>query len=395
MHPLNIQYHYIDQEDQMLLACSQLKTASVLYIDTEFHRESSYYPKLALVQVLGLGQCYLFDPLQLEDLQPLWDLIHQPSVVKVFHAARQDLECIFHYSHKIPYPIFDTQVAASLLGYGSQIGFSPLGQCLLDITLNKEESYSDWLMRPLTESQKNYAACDVLYLEPMYQQLILQLEKEDRVAWLHEEQDHLYHPDIFQVDSKQAFQRVKGFQKLKGQRLAVLRELALWREGLARDKNMPRRRAFSDEGLIQLSRSKLPTLEQMLRFRGISAGHIKKHSEVLREVIAKGLACEKSDWPAVLHYHTPSRGTVLRQELLLTLLKLRAYQENIAVELLANKKDLMAIAAWKSGEEMPDLPCLQGWRKKLVGHDMLTLLEGKTCLEIDMETTLPNIRKNA
>jgi len=394
MRILQINYQYLNQAEQLLEACAHMKSANTLYIDTEFHRETSYYPKLALIQILGNDQCYLVDPLEIEDLSPLWKLIHQPHVTKVFHAARQDIECILHHSEKIPYPIFDTQVAASLLGYGSQIGFSPLSQRLLNVELNKEESFSDWLMRPLSQSQKDYAACDVLYLVPLYQHLIHKLEQKKRLAWLYEEQEHLYHPDHFIADGKKAFQRVKGAQKLKGQRLAILRELALWREEEARHANVPRRRVLSDEFLVNLSKRKNPSLEQIRRLRGISTYQIQQYSDSLLEAIRKGKSCPKDEWPTLSQHHIPAKGTALRQELLATLLKLRAYQENIAVELLANKKELMKLAAWKRNQAQPDLPCLHGWRKKLVGNDMLKLLQGQTCLSIDLDTTLPEIRKN-
>jgi len=394
MPKLQTQYEYLSSTDALLAACQHMESATVLYIDTEFHRESSYYPKLALIQILGNTKCYLIDPLKIQDLSPLWDLIHQAHITKVFHAARQDLECILNHSQIIPYPIFDTQVAASLLGYGGQVGFSSLTQKLLHVDLNKEESFSDWLMRPLSQSQKDYAACDVLYLEPLYQQLTLQLEHKNRLPWLHEEQELLYHPKHFNADSKDAFQRVKGAQKLKGQRLAILRELAQWREEEAQKANLPRRRVLSDEFLINLSKRKQPNIEQIQRLRGISSHQIKKYADVLLEAVRKGQACPKEEWPSLGQYNTPSKGTALRQELLATLLKLRAYQENIAVELLANKKELMKLAAWKCNQSQPNLPCLQGWRKKLVGNDMLKLLQGQTCLSIDLNTTLPEIRKN-
>jgi len=391
---LQLQYQYLNQANQLVEACAQLQSASTLYINTEFHRESSYYPKLALIQILGNEQCYLVDPLAIQDLTPLWTLIHQQHVTKVFHAARQDIECIFNHSHKIPYPIFDTQVAASLLGYGAQVGFSSLTQQLLDIGLNKEESFSDWLMRPLSQSQKDYAACDVLYLEPLYQKLMQKLEQKKRLAWLYEEQDNLYHPDHFIADNKKAFQRVKGAQKLKGQRLAILRELALWREEEAQHANVPRRRVLSDEFLLNLSKRKQPTLDQIHSLRGISSYQLQQYGDALLEAVRKGKACPKDEWPKMGQYSVPAKGTVLRQELLATLIKLRAYQENIAVELLANKKELMKLAAWKRNQAQPDLPCLHGWRKKLVGNDMLKLLQGQTCLSIDLDTMLPAIRKN-
>jgi len=220
-------FTYIDNEQSLEEACAALAKAPMLCVDTEFHRESTYFAEFALIQVASREVCYLIDPLAIKDLAPLWKVILDPAILKVFHAARQDVEIIVNKTGQLPLPLFDTQVAAALLGYGLQVGFGNLVQKVVGKTLPKGESFTNWMKRPLTSDQLTYAADDVIYLIPVYQHLSEQLQATKRSDWLDEEQGVLCDPDTYANHADQVFWRVKGANRLKPRQLAVLRELAM------------------------------------------------------------------------------------------------------------------------------------------------------------------------
>jgi len=386
-------YTYIDSPDSLKQACGELAKASVLCVDTEFHREKTYYAHFALLQIASREKCYVIDPTAIDDLAPVWELMHNENILKVFHAARQDLEIIMLESGGLPSPLFDTQVAAALLGYGQQIGFGNLVQRILKKELPKQESFSDWLARPLTSKQLIYAADDVIYLMPIYQHLEEQLQAKGRREWLLEEQETLSSDKTYLIDQHEAYWRVKGVNRLKPRQLAILRELAAWREHHAKHKNIPRRRIVGDDPLIDLAKKDSLDINSMNRMRGLTDGVIKRFGNEMIAAWEKGVNCPEEDWPK-LHprsYHTS--GTELRQELLDTLLRLKAEEESIAANILVSQQELGALASWgkhRKGEP-PELSVLRGWRRELVGNDLLRLINGEISLRINPETSLPEI----
>jgi len=387
-------YSYIDTADALEEACIELEKASVLCVDTEFHREKTYYAHFALLQISSREKCYVIDPTTIDDLSPVWRLMHNEKILKVFHAARQDLEIIMLESGGLPTPLFDTQVAAALLGYGQQIGFGNLVQRILKKALPKQESFSDWLARPLTTKQLAYAADDVIFLMPIYQHLEEQLQAKGRREWLLEEQETLSSEKTYQIDRKEVYWRVKGVNRLKPKKLAVLREMAAWREDHAQHKNIPRRRIISDDTLIELAKRDSVSVNTMDRMRGLSEGVIKRFGKEIVDAWEKGMACPEEDWPK-LHprsYHTS--GTELRQELLDTMVRLKAEDEMIASNILVSKSELGTLASWGKDRkgEPPELSVLHGWRRELVGNDLLRLINGEISLRINPETSLPEIK---
>jgi len=384
---------YIDTKAKLDEACRRLADAPLLTIDTEFHREKTYYPTLGLVQVAMEGDyCALFDPLALENLDPLWDVIYQPHSLKVFHAGRQDMEILLYIRGKLPEPIFDTQVAAAMLGMGEQIGFGNLVHVITDRRLAKAESFSDWLTRPLKPSQLAYAAEDVTYLLPVYHELKNRLEAAGRLAWLAEEQAWLCNPESYANHHDEAFWRVKSVNSLRPHQMAVLRELAAWREKRAQQANQPRRRILSDEVLLTMARKSKLGIEDMRHLRGMPAVTVDRHGAQLLTAWQHGFAKEKKDWPRVRRSNG-TKGSELKADLLSTLVKMRAKEENIAPSMLASRSDLAALAAKMngSGEAPDDILCLQGWRRDIVGNDLLNLLHGKTCLRLDQNNGNPII----
>jgi len=387
---------YIDSDEALNLACKQLRNAGTLCVDTEFHRESTYYPEFALIQIASRDACYLIDPVALSDLSPLWKLMHNPDILKVFHAPRQDMEIILKESGALPLPLFDTQIAAALLGFGLQVGFGNLVQRILGKALPKAESFTDWLRRPLRPSQLSYAADDVIYLMPVYQYLREQLQARGRLTWLNEEQVTLCSEDTYANDSENIFWRVKGSNKLKPKQLAILRTLAAWRERQAKKRNIPRRRIVADEPLLSLARKPHLTLEQLSGIRGLNSGIARRFGQEMLHAWQQGRQCPESEWPRPKPSPRNSEGTEMRLELLSTLVRLRAEEVNIAANILAGKQDISALASWAnhgsfSMRKLPDNPCLHGWRKDLIGNDILRMLKGEICLRLDAETKMPII----
>jgi ribonuclease D len=388
-------FTYIDTPESLKQACDELAKASVLCVDTEFHREKTYYAQFALLQIASREQCYVIDPTALDDLTPVWELMHNKHILKVFHAARQDLEIIMLESGALPLPLFDTQVAAALLGYGQQIGFGNLVQRILKKSLPKQESFSDWLARPLTKKQLDYAADDVIFLMPIYQHLAEALKAKGRHTWLDEEQQALCDENTYRIDIREEFWRVKGVNRLKPRQLAILRELAAWREEQARKRDIPRRRMIADEPLLEIAKRDKLNIDTMKRMRGLTDGMVKRFGQIIIELWNTGAQCPEEQWPKLHPRHHHAQGTELRQELLDTLLRLRAEEESIAANILASKQDLGALASWgkQCQGQPPELALLHGWRRELVGNDMLRLLRGEISLYINSEAALPAIEE--
>jgi len=379
-----------------------LASSPTLFVDTEFHRETTYWPQFALMQISARSSdnevlCYLIDPLAIEVLEPLWLLLANPDQTKVFHAARQDVEIIHHLSGRLPTPLFDTQVAAALLGYGQQIGFGALVQQLTGVTLAKQATFTDWMKRPLSAGQQQYAADDVLHLMPVYAHLHEQLQARGRDEWLNDEQQSLIDPTSYDVAPDTIFWRTKGCNRLKPKQLAVLRPLAAWREQAARERDLPRRRLLADESMVELARQDRVNHQKIAAIRGISNGLVKRFGDDLIAAWKKGADCPKTDWPQRSKSPAHSAGSSTRAELLDALLQLKADALEISPSILASKSDIAALASWggmRTPTELPDLRVLHGWRRKLIGDALLDMLAGKLALKIDSTTHMPVILAN-
>ena len=267
---------YIKTRDQLEDLCSRIKNSPWVALDTEFMREKSYYPKLCLLQLCNAELAAIVDPQALEDLEPLLGILHDQSMVKVFHAGRQDLEIFHCIWNKLPKPIFDTQLAATLLGYGEQIGYANLVHKLLQKTLDKVQTRTDWARRPLASEQLRYALDDVIYLAQIYQILQQQLQHQERENWLQEDFSYLVDPETYSVDPSREWQRVKGHQRLKGVELAVLQVLAAWREREAQKLDRPRRWILKDQLMLDISRRRPKQKQQLEKIRGVETRVIKR-----------------------------------------------------------------------------------------------------------------------
>ncbi|MDH5179334.1 MAG: ribonuclease D [Gammaproteobacteria bacterium] len=368
---------YIDTAEELAAFCRQLSGVRVLAVDTEFIREKTYYSQLCLIQIAGNDLIACIDPISIGNIDPLLDLLYDNDIIKVLHAARQDLEIFYNLRGKVPAPVFDTQIAAAVLGHGEQVGYSKLVEDVLHVQLHKGYARTDWSKRPLSREQLLYAADDVRYLIRLYPLLRQQLDALGRADWLEEDFAALSENALYEIDPETVWQRISGRQRLNGQRLAILHHLAKWREELAIQLDRPRKWVLADDLLIALAQQGPDTAAQLQSLRGLPPRVLEKHRQDILAQIAAAKKLPKEQWPQDTK---PMRTTPEQDALadgLMSLLRLRAAEYDIAPTTLATRKDIDKLAL---GER--DIPLLHGWRAQVAGHDLLKLLEGKIVLQV-------------
>lgn len=373
-----MQRDYIDSSEKLQHFCQQLSGKPWLCIDTEFLRETTYYPKLCLIQIAADDIAACIDPLVIEDLSPLWQVIYQTDVTKVLHAARQDLEILFHLRQQLPTPIFDTQPAAAILGLGDQIGYAPLVDKLLGIRLDKGHSRTDWSIRPLDTKQIDYAFNDVIYLAQVYEKLLHQLQQQNRLHWLAQDFQMLSEPDLYQVEPQQAWKKVKGRQPLRGIQYAILQKLAQWRETEAINRNKPRRHVLKDEILIDICRRPPKDLQQLNRIRGFEHRDSKAYGQILLELIEQGQQMPKDQWPREKIPAKPSADQEALLDMLTAALRLIANKKGLTPASIGNRKELQQLINGDSECEL-----LKGWRANVAGKQLQQLISGNASLTLD------------
>jgi ribonuclease D len=359
-------------------ACMELAKSEFITIDTEFLRETTFWPELCLVQMASPTLEVLVDPLAKGlDLTPLFELMANPAVVKVFHAARQDIEIIYHLGGLIPHPIFDTQVAAMVCGFGDSISYDQLVQKIKNVQIDKSSRFTDWSRRPLTDKQLDYALADVTHLRDVYLALKAQLEREGRSLWLTEEMDILESRDTYDMHPDDAWLRLKSRLR-KPTELAILKFVAAWREREARSRNVPRSRVLKDDAIFEIAQQQPKDAEALSRLRTIPKGWERSASgTAIIETVNAALALPKEDMPkAPRHSHAPE-GSGAAVELLKVLLKLTADKHGVAAKVIANSEDLDKIA---SEGEKASVAALTGWRRELFGDVALKLINGEVAL---------------
>ncbi len=280
---------FIDNDVALTRLCEQLQGCSWLAVDTEFERVSTYYPELCLLQVANNGITAVIDPLAIANLEPLYDMLYDPSITKVFHAARQDLEIFFHIKGELPVPLFDTQIAASMLGYDKQTSYANLISEILGVALAKTQTRTNWKRRPLNRSQLEYAADDVIYLGQVYELLLAKLIESGHKSLLDEECNALARPELYLPDPETMWLKIKEARKLEGNSLAVLQQLAAWREITARAENQPRKWILQDYTLVDMARLLPASQDDLSRIKGVNERVLQRHGATLLEII--GAAC--------------------------------------------------------------------------------------------------------
>lgn len=372
----------IAQTSELEAFCVRLSDVDVIAVDTEFMRERTYWPKLCLVQVAGNGEAAAIDPLSPGiDLQPLFELLRDQHTVKAFHAARQDLE-IFHrlMGHELPKPVFDTQIAAMVCGFGDQVSYETLVGKLAKARIDKSSRFTDWSLRPLSGRQIDYAIADVVHLLPVYRKLAARLRSTGRGDWLAEEMADLIDPANYAIDPMQVFRRVRS-RSGNGRTLAVLRELAAWRERDAQARDIPRAWVLRDEALLEIAHHTPKTVEELARTRGMARKFAESATgaEVLLAV-ARGVAVPEEDCPTTDVRREVPRGVGAVADLLKVVLKLKSEEADVAQRLLASSEEVEMIAA---EGEAANVPALHGWRRQVFGDAALRVRTGELALVVE------------
>ena len=349
-----------------------LAESKVLCIDTEFLREKTYYAKLCLVQVNNGEISAVVDPLRL-DLRPFGRLLADSSIVKVFHAGGQDIGILLHETGVVPRPVFDTQTAAALLGYPLQVGYGPLVRSMCQVKLDKADSFTDWSRRPLTKHQLKYALDDVRYLPEIYDIMVADLEKSGRLAWLDAEFADMSNPARYEAEPREMWHKVKRISSLSRHQLAIVRELASWREQQARLRDIPRKWVLPDEALVEVARKEPNTRERLLEVRGLASKLTERDIAQILEAVRLGGQVPQSQMPRLERHVRGDRAVDGAVDLMTALVDVRAAENNVAAPVLASHDDLVRLARG----HRKDNPVLKGWRAEMVGNDLVELLEGR------------------
>lgn len=369
----------ITRTDDLAVACSRLAQYPYVTVDTEFLRESTYYPRLCVMQMASPEEAVVIDALSPElDLGPFFDLMADERVLKVFHAARQDIEIVWHRAGLIPGPIFDTQVAAMVLGYGESISYEQLVQRITGDTIDKSHRFTDWSKRPLSEAQLHYAVSDVTHLRAVYLALAADLEERGRANWVMEEMRVLTSPETYRMDPEEAWARLKTRAR-KPKEIAVLMEVAAWREREAQERDVPRQRVIKDEVLGDIATHAPTTPEKLAALRSVPKGFERsKWGQGLIESVKRGLARDPKTVPKPDRSRSSANGAAT-VELLKVLLRMTAERHGVAAKVIATVDDLDRIAA----DDHADVPAMKGWRRELFGDKALQLKHGRLALAIE------------
>ena len=379
---------YIRTAAPLRRLCAQAQAEGRFALDLEFIREHSYVPRLALIQMAVSDTCAIIDPLEVHDLAPLLELCKSPQTLKVLHAAGQDTEILHWHAGIISENIFDTQLAAALVGLGDQLSYARLVDQLLGVALSKGESYSDWLQRPLSPAQTAYALDDVRYLLPLHDALRQRLEAMGRTTWLAEECRKFANPALYQRDPQKLFRRIRRSNALSSQGLAILRELAIWRDREARQRDRPPGSVLHDELLVEIARKAPRTLDDLQRLRGFPTRELERSGSTLLELVAQGLAVPENARPQPLHGRGPTPAEELIVKVLEACLKALCAREKLSSAFIASRTDLETLVRrYRQGRLATEgSPILEGWRGDLVGQELLAVLSGRVSIQLHPQT---------
>lgn len=369
---------YITESRDLRDLVSVLRRGHLVGVDTEFMRERTYFARLCLIQLANDDLAAIVDPLAIDDLSPLCELLADPSVVKILHAGGQDLEIFFRACEVAAAPIFDTQVAATLAGFPQQVGYGGLVHELLGEKIDKGDTYTDWARRPLADTQVAYALNDVRYLPEVYRRLVGRLEKEGRLPWLEKDFSRLADPATHTVEPFEQWRRVKRISSLNRRQLAVAREVAAWRENEAMRRDVPKRWVLGDESVIEVARRSPKTAEELLSIRGVGDKIGRAASKGLLDAVGRGVATSEDELPSLAKRKRVARDVDGAVDLMVALVRLRAREHGVAMPLLASRDDLERLAAG----ERDGHALLEGWRATIVGNELLDLLDGRIELRL-------------
>ena len=367
----------ITTNDALAELCEALAGERYITVDTEFLRESTFWPKLCLIQTAAQGIEAMIDPLAEDlDLQPFYDLMANENVLKVMHGCRQDVEIFHKEAGIIPAPLFDTQIAAMVCGFGDAVGYENLIKNTTGGKIDKGSRFTDWSQRPLSDAQLTYALADVTHLRDAFEYLENELKKNGRASWLEEESAQLSDPEIYQQSPENAWKRFR-MQDRRAHVLGVLIEVAAWREEEAQNRKVPRNRILKDDAMRELALQAPKDKKGLSKLRAVPRGYENsRHAEPLLEAIARGRQKTKEDLPPMPAPTVNRPGIGPLVDLLKVLLKQRSEETGVAPKLIANVADLERLAS----DEAPDIPAMHGWRYEIFGDYAIALKQGKLAL---------------
>lgn len=369
---------YIDTVSALEELVERLSASPLVGIDTEFMRERTYFARLCLVQVADENVAAIIDPLAIDDLSSLCRLLKDTSVIKVMHAGSQDLEIFYRECGAPMSPVFDTQVAATLAGFPQQTGYGALVHDMLGVKLDKGDTYTDWSKRPLSENQIEYALNDVRYLPELHRLLTERLERDGRTAWLAADFERMQSADTYECDFDELWRKVKRVNSLNRRQLAVARSVTAWREREAIRRDVPRRWVIGDESIVEVARRAPATAEQAVGIRGVTDKVGKGAMRGLLEAVQAGLATPEDQLPELKKRRRPAGDVDGAVDLMIALVRKRARAAGVAMPLLASRDDLERLAAG----ERDASPLLSGWRRSMVGEELLRVLEGRVAMRL-------------
>jgi ribonuclease D len=363
----------------LVAACERMSRHTFVTVDTEFLRETTYYPLLCVAQMATSEEAVVIDALAQDlDLAPFFELMANEGVLKVFHAARQDIEIVWHQAKLVPRPIFDTQVAAMVLGYGDSISYDQLVQRITGDVIDKSNRFTDWSRRPLSAAQVTYARSDVTHLREVFLSLSADLERRGRSEWVGEEMEVLTSPDTYRADPETAWERLKTRVR-KPKELSVLMEVAAWREREAQSRDVPRGRVLKDEAIGDIAMHAPTTTERLAALRSLPRGFERsKWGAEIIEAVKRGLARDPSELPRLDKPRQGINGSAT-VELLKVLLRMASEQHGVAAKVIATVEDLERIAI----DDRADVPALHGWRREMFGEQAIALKRGRLALAVD------------
>jgi len=370
-------YLYIDNDEALAQFCAALSQARYCAIDTEFIRESTYYAELALIQI-GSGEHFAcIDPLAINDFTPFAELLAKPDLLKLFHSCSQDLEILYQKFGSVPTPVFDTQLAAAVLGYNHQISYADLVQQVCDVQLEKKHTRANWMRRPLSQDELDYAMDDVRYLLTVYEHLSKQLQTNRRDSWMEKDLRALTDPAKYEVDLSQVWKRLKGVQKLKGEKLLIAAHLCRWREELAQRQNRPRRWIAKDDTLIEIARQKPASEADLSSIPELQEKTIRRHGAELLAIVARATNTDASEWPQHDKINSLDKQQLALGDCLMALCRVIAEENEIALATLVVRKDIDNLILNSKSSRLT-----QGWRFTMAGEKLLEFIHGQTAISV-------------
>ena len=384
--------YYVSTQEQLEELCDLLHGSAALALDTEFMREKSFFANLCLLQIANDHVIACVDPLTVPDLTPLMDIIFDENILKVMHAARQDLEILNDIRGSLPRPLFDTQIAATLLGYGDQVSYGTLVRDMLNVELDKSHTRTNWAQRPLDPGQITYAEDDVRYLLEISKRQMAKLSDMGRDGWLDEDFIELTNSKNYNRPPAEAWHRIRGIRVLKGQHLAALKELAAWREERARQQNKPRKWILRDDVIVDLARRMPDSTGKLRSMRGIEAQVVKKIGQDIVDVITKAKALPEDQWPKLGFRFSPNPEQEAMVDAMMAVVRFNGLKNGISPAALATRRDLEQLIGTDD-----DHAILHGWRGMLVGRELMDFLNGgstlvvtKGALQVEKKTSADN-----